>query len=63
MKKLLMLLLVLALLSILLVAAVPVSAGMGDSGAVGGDPPGWSHQNPGGGGTENPGSGPGAGGP
>jgi hypothetical protein len=56
MKKLLMLLLVFALLSILLVAAIPASAaGFGTDAANG--PPGWSHENPGSGGSDSPGPG------
>ena len=46
----------LVLAVVLLISAAPVSAG---SGPVDG-PPGWSHVNPGQGGSENPG--PGAGG-
>lgn len=54
MKKLLILIMVVLLLVVFLTAALPVSADRGNPG----EPPGWSHVNPGNGGTDPPGPGP-----
>jgi hypothetical protein len=62
MRKLLVILLVVLLLVVFVVGALPVSAKSPQLRFPGGTeppygPPGWSHQNPGGGGTEPPGPG------
>jgi len=53
MRKLAIVLLVILMLLVLATAALPVSAQRGNPG----DPPGWSHENPGQGGSVTPGQG------
>ena len=53
MRKLLMILLVVLLLLVFVIGVLPVNAQRGDPG----DPPGWSHENPGQGGSVKPGKG------
>jgi len=53
MRKLVIVLLVILMLLVLATAALPVSAQRGNPG----DPPGWSHDNPGQGGSASPGQG------
>ena len=53
MRKVAIVLLVILMLLVLATAALPVSAQRGNPG----DPPGWSHENPGQGGSVNPGQG------
>jgi hypothetical protein len=58
-RKLLMILLVVLLLLVFVIGVLPVNAERGNTG----EPPGWSHVNPGQGGTDPPGQGDGGGGP
>lgn len=58
MRKLLMILLVVLLLLVFVIGVLPVNAERGNPG----DPPGWSHENPGQGGSDPPGQGSGDGG-
>ena len=53
MRKLLVILLVVLLLVVFVVGTLPVSAANNRPG----EPPGWSHENPGQGGSDNPGQG------
>ena len=65
MKKILIISIAVLILTFLIMAAVPAAPAAADwpgapSGAVGGDPPGWSQVSKGEGGSGSPGVGPGA---